>query len=511
MNAILEEITDVAVENFLDMVNSKYGSFVARRLVHVLAGEIYDPKKARRKNDSDPMSRSYVHSVKLNLASKVVGQSTGHPAVEPRGDLLEKVCRVFLSDDLGPKDIKDLQCSTFAGPFLKALMEVVGRVGDENIRNSVIIALLGGNPAVGPDSITPDTLYHLMTDKSGSHLVEAALVAAPDTLFNKLCTSGFKGRMAALAQHPAANFAVQAGIAHAKKSQQLKRMFEDLRDDFGTLLRGRRGGVVTVLLAAAARLNCLQGDIAQSLWKCMEEAFRGDQHKSPLHTWLTLDTTVILGADRGRLSPLGCSALVTILQFPKGMAKSWNQALENLTAGEIRAVALDSGGCRVLEAYLTHEDTSLKRKTAMLQNIHGTWADIALSGAGSRFVESCYGLAEAADKKHIAQELSTAETKIAGTYRGPILLQKCRVDEMRKGSDVWESKVKVVEETKKEFEEIFGSNAKANDALIDDADEEKKIEKKKKKKKEAKEKKEKRKSKSNTDSKAKKQKKSDKS
>jgi hypothetical protein len=63
-----------------------------------------------------------------------------------------------------------------------------------------------------------------------------------------------------LAQHSAANFAVQAAISALRKPQQLKRMLEDLRPSFQQLLRSRRrrvvpGGRASGLRAVEARVE----------------------------------------------------------------------------------------------------------------------------------------------------------------------------------------------------------------------------------------------------------------
>lgn len=485
LDDVLEEFAEVACTHLFDMISSKYGSFVGRRLVGVLCGELRDPSSSH-KNSKTAVSenRSYAHGARRNLAKKVDGGQGGGPTVAPRVDLLDKVCKQFVSDEVTVKDIHDLQTSPYAGPFLKALLEGVGRVGDEQQRSDIVICLLGGNPAVGADSITSDTLYRLMTDRSGSHIMEAALLAAPDGLFSKLCTNGFKGRLPALAQHPSANFTVQAAIAHVKKSQQLKRMFEDLKDCFGGLLLGRRGGVVTVLLAAAARLNCLQSECSKTLWNALNESFK--EAKTPLHSLITLDTTVELGGQSGRLSPLGCAALVSLFQYPKGMAVDWNKALENLSKKEVAQIALDAGGCRVLEAYLQHEDTGARRANDLIRKIDGAWADVASFGSGNKFVDTCFGMAGAAEKKEIALELAQAEERIAGTHRGPALLQRCQIDFVKKDEKEWENRFESVEATKKEFEDLFGSNDTKPASSSPDKKEDKKRKKKKEKEKKSK-------------------------
>lgn len=486
--AALEDFARIASENLFDMINSKYGSFVARRLVTILSGDVTDRNKAKNGTEVVDQKRSYSNSNKKNLAMKVERQDRVDTLLEPRVDLLQRMCKIFMSEDYTARDIHDLQTSRFAGPFLKVLLQAMGRVGEEQQRADIVICLLGGNPAVGPDSISSDSLYQLMTDRSGSHLVEAALVAAPDSLFGKLCTTGFKGRLPALAQHPSANFTVQAAISHVKKPQQLKRMYEDLRDSFVALLRGRRGGVITVLLAAAAKLNCLQAECATTLWNSLEKSFSKDegQNKTPLHSLLTLDTTVELGASEGKLSALGCAAAVSLFQYPKGMTKEWIKALENLSPKEVSQIALDPGGCRVLESYLGHEDTTAQKRHELMGKIQGSWGAIACFGSGNKFVETCFiTCTDASVKKQIAQELADAETKVAATHRGPALLATCKVRDIKVDEKNWEHRIQSAVETRKEFEELFGPGEKEKKAKKEkrkkDSGDEKKKKKKKKK------------------------------
>jgi hypothetical protein len=454
MDEVLEQFVEAAAGHLYDMISSKYGSFVARRLVAICSG-------VRHSTKGDDDQRSYSNRSKYNLADKVqagCGNGFSGNSNQHRVGLLSKLCNKLMSDELTAKDIHDIQTSPYAGPFLKALLQAMGMVAEEQARSDIVVCLLGGNPAVGADSITSDAMYRLMTDKSGSHLVEAALLAAPDALFTKLCTTAFKGRLPTLSQHQAANFTVQAAIAHVKKPQQLKRMFEDLKDSFVALLLGRRAGIITVLLAAALRLNTLQAECSKTLWDALQEAFSAENHQSPLHSLLTLDTRVRLGKQRGKLSSLGCAAAISIFQFPKGMTKEWNNALECLSTAELAQISMDPGGCRVLESYLGHEDTTPKRKDALLSKIQGSWADIACFGSGNKFVERCFQISsDTSIKKQIASELAGAEERIAATHRGPGLLKMCGVHAIKSDEDNWEKRVKAAEATRAEFEQLFGA------------------------------------------------------
>jgi hypothetical protein len=415
--------------------------------------------------------------------------------------LLTKLTAKLTSDELTSSDIHELQTSPFAGPFLKVLLEATAAVGDvidDKQRTDLIVCLLGGNAKVGVESVTTDAMYRLMTDRSGSHLVEAALIAAPDALFPKLCTTAFKGRLPALAQHQSGNFTVQTAIAHVKRPQQLKRMFEDLKDCFVGLLRGRRAGIITVLLAASLRLNTLQAETSRAVWEAVTEAFKSERHPTPLHSLLTLDRQVRLGKHRGKLSALGCAMCISLLQFPKGMTKEWNTALEGMSTVELVQVAMDPGGCRVLESYLGHEDTSSSRKDALLEKLQGSWADIACFGSGNKFVERCFLLcSDASVKKQIASELAQAEDRISATHRGPGLLRTCAVQAIKTDPENFEKRVKAAQATRAEFEQLFGgengdhqdADGDAGDAGDAATETQEKTKKDKKEKKEKKEKK----------------------
>ncbi len=498
LEEVLEAFTEQSAGHLFDMISSKYGSFVARRLVGVLAG-VRDGGRGDGSSDGGRGDRSYSNRSKFNLADKCgVGGSgnamSSFSSADPnRIMLLTKLTAKLTSDELTSSDIHELQTSAFAGPFLKALLEATAAVGDvidDKQRTDLIVCLLGGNSKLGGESVTADALYRLMTDRSGSHLVEAALVAAPDALFPKLCTTAFKGRLPTLAQHQSANFTVQTAIAHVKRSQQLKRMFEDLEDYFVGLLRGRRAGIITVLLAAALRLNTLQAESSRAVWEAVTEAFKSERHPTPLHSLLTLDTQVRLGKHRGKLSALGCAMCISLLQFPKGMTKEWNAALEGMSTAELVQVAMDPGGCRVLESYLGHEDTSSSRKDALLEKIQGSWADIACFGSGNKFVERCFLLcSDASVKKQIASELAQAEDRIAATHRGPGLLRTCAVHAVKTDPENFEKRVKAAQATRAEFEQLFGGgdgdpgDANSDGAgvdAVDDAREEKKGKKEKK-------------------------------
>lgn len=466
--AALGAATDAAAANLYAMITSKYGSFVARRLLCVLCGrDVSAPPQKRQAApppDADgaaPAGPAGKQGAKLS--GRVGGTDAGAaapPSDAPFPDLLSRLAAAALHDEWGGHEVASLQCDPFAGPFLQSLLRACAHDTDQ-ARAALAVHCLGGNPAAGADSVTPDALNRLLTDRAGSHLMEAVFETAPDEVFNKLCTAAFRGRLVPLAQHPSANFAVQAALAALRRPQQLKRMFEDLRPALAALLRARRGGVVTVLLAAAGRLQTLEADCASALWHAAEAGLGGaGGGATPLHSLLTLDTTAVLGEAGGgvRLSSLGCAALVSVLRYPAAASKAWADALAALPGAELASVARDPGGCRVIETYLEGPGAAPKKRRRCLQALAGSWAAAAGTGAGCRFVENCFALAEPGEKEAITAELAVAEQRLAGSYRGAGLLRACQVAAYKAGDGDWQRRVAAAEVARREFEDIFADD-----------------------------------------------------
>ncbi|EFN50799.1 hypothetical protein CHLNCDRAFT_141850 [Chlorella variabilis] len=193
-----------------------------------------------------------------------------------------------------------------------------------------------------------------------------------------------------LAQHPCANFAVQAAVAALRKPQQLKRMFEDLRPSFPQLLRSRRGGVLAALLAAAGRLGTQEAEAAAALWAAAGGGTAGTgsgtSGGAPLAALLTLDThTQLGGSGGGRLSSLGCAMAAAVLRLPPAACRQWGEAVAALAPAQLQQVARDPGGCRVLEAYFEiSKGAKKKKKTKKKERMEAAGDEQQEGGGGEK-------------------------------------------------------------------------------------------------------------------------------
>lgn len=81
-----------------------------------------------------------------------------------------------------------------------------------------------------------------------------------------------------------------------------------------------------------------------------------------------------------RLSPLGCALAATVLRYPPAACKPFAEALAALTPGQLAAAARDSGGCRVLEAYLEVQTSGAGTMSFSVNRLH--------VGGGCRVLEA---------------------------------------------------------------------------------------------------------------------------
>lgn len=467
----LQEFTAATCDCLFDMVSSKYGSFVARRLLCVLSGRdvSFGPKnrtpvaenvekgnEIEVGNVEEAGSKNKNKRRQLgNLAARVDDECRTSMQQTPHPQLLNDIVQAVLSNDSiqGP-ELVELVTGPFSGPFFQSL--VLATAGTQ-YSSSLILRLLGGSARAGAGSVTSDMLFSLMTDKGGSHMVEVALTSAPDDTFQKLCSTAFKGRLVSLAQHPTANFAVQAALSCVRKSAQLKRMCEDLCPAIPSLLRARRGGVVVTLLSACKRLEVKQKDVADAVWEAV--ASNENHGGNAVVNLISLDAVGSAHETKGkRLSPIGCSSMVTILQFPAEVSGRWNKAMAQLQPEEVLMTAQDPGGCRVLEVYIQQstDNATLKTRSKIFEQLHGSWAKIALgSNAGCRFVQNCYDMLPCEAKESIVSDLVKEETRVSTSSFGKRLLRHCNVDAYVKGPLVWRQGIQRGNAVRLEYEEML--------------------------------------------------------
>ena len=178
---------------------------------------------------------------------------------------------------------------------------------------------------------------------AGSHLFEAILRAAPKGLMGEIFRRFFRDKMRSLASHPTANFTLQAMLGATRDPEHIAAAMQELGQDFGSLMRERRAGVVAATLAACARLRSGERDAAKSLARGLTAKgparVAGRSQLAPSLLWMDQHS----GAAGGRCSVLGAAMLQTVLKFPPDTVPHFVESLASMTPAEASSAARDAG------------------------------------------------------------------------------------------------------------------------------------------------------------------------
>ena len=344
--------------------------------------------------------------------------------------------------------------------FLQAMLNA--HQGDAAALNWIVPGFLGCAPAVGTpegellaDADEKD-VRQLMDSRAGSHLFEAILRAAPPKLLNEIFRRFFRGKLRALSSHPSANFVLQAFLGATGDADHVATALMELGQDFGSLMRERRAGVVAAILAACARTRSGERDAAKSLARGLTAKMparkEGRSQLAPALLWMNQHS----GAGGGRCDVLGAAMLQTILKFPPDAIPQFIESVASMTSGEAVSAACDPGGSRALEAFLGSHAHRPRDKKDVVQSLSGDWAKLATSACGSHVLEAAYGAADQRTRENIVSAMSRAESQIQGTRHGPHLLRRLGVSQFRADPEQWNKRAKQAEDVKADFAREFG-------------------------------------------------------
>ena len=187
----LGSATEAIAGSLYDVVTSKYGSFVARRLLCILSGREVAPapsKKSQQQQQplegmdagpgaAEPQPRHAPGrpavagggslAAKLGTSGRGGGEDLSSQQA-PYPELLDLLASVVLTDDWSGPAMRELQQDPFASPFLQALLRAC-QGGDPAMQQRLVLQVLGVSSL---DGLTADGLHRLLQDRSASHLME---------------------------------------------------------------------------------------------------------------------------------------------------------------------------------------------------------------------------------------------------------------------------------------------------------------------------------------------------
>ena len=364
LEAPIAAISDALVASAVDAAYDPRVSPVARKFLSLLAGR-----------ECAPSAKAGGLAGKLEGGTSAAGGFADSADAPPERHRFASALNAFGDAALAAlePELWNLTEDACGSAFLQTLLNA--HRGDDAALLWIVPGFLGCAPPEGAkegellaDAKESD-VRALMESRSGSHLFEAIARSAPRGLLNEMHRRFFRGKLRSLASHPVANFSLQAVLGATHNPEHAEAALVELGQDFGSLLRERRAGVVASLLAACARLRVGEKDAAKNLARGLTSKMRngasrvdGRSQLAPALLWMDQHA----GPGGARTSVLGAAMLQTIVKFPPDATPQFAESLASLAPREAVAAACDAAGSRALEAFLASAEhkPKLKRELA---------------------------------------------------------------------------------------------------------------------------------------------------
>jgi nucleolar protein 9 len=373
-------------------------------------------------------------------------------------------------------DMTDDPC---ASAYLQAIL--ISQEGDDKSLKWIIPGLLGcAPPEDAPDGelladLSSEDMKTLMQSRSGSHLLEVIVKVAPKTLGSEIWRRFFRDKLMSISKHPVANFVLQSVLGSSRDPAVVASAVSELSALFGTLLYDNRAGVIAALLAACLRLKTNEKDCCKALARGVtfklekknatnEEGGEGGRKggKSQLARAL-----LFLGnPPHGRCSVLGAAMMQTLAKYPADATIMFLESLCDTDPKSLLQASRDASGSHAIEAILNSRLVKAKHKKAIAELLVDNAVALAVSSGGSRVLEACYRETDNKTKKKIVELCSAREKEIVATRHGMVLFKRLGVKQFQNNASGWEKREEKSAAIRAEFEKEFG---------FDSLEEEKKV------------------------------------
>uniref|UniRef100_A0A0E0EX93 PUM-HD domain-containing protein n=1 Tax=Oryza meridionalis TaxID=40149 RepID=A0A0E0EX93_9ORYZ len=455
---ILIRICKVIAGDAANVMSSCYGSHVLRTLLCLCKGV---PLQSLQ--DFHTTKRSAVLAERLSCGSTRSGGSDPKNQGCGFSDIFKSFVREMLQN--AKYDIATLETDKNSSLVLQTALKL--SAGDDHELNYIISILLGfdeDDTAQKKDcSEQKNEIIALLEDTAYSHLLEVIVEVAPEELRNNMLTGTLKGALFAISSHHCGNYVVQALVASAKTSDQMEQIWDELGSRINELLELGKAGVVASILAACQRLETKRLESSQVLSAALSSNSESSDsivaHMLFLENYLHHQKSSWEWPFGAKMSVLGCLMLQSILQYPHQYIRPYVASLLAMDDNKILQISKDSGGSRVLEAFLCSSATA-KRKFKVFAKLQGHYGEIAMNPSGSFLVEKCFTASNFSHKEAIVAELLAVQTELSRTRHGFHLLKKLDVDRYSRRPDQWRASQTSKETTHREFQVEFGLSSK---------------------------------------------------
>ncbi|KAJ8535783.1 hypothetical protein K7X08_034184 [Anisodus acutangulus] len=427
----LTKVCKAIVVNPVDVMCNCHGSHVLRSLLCLFKGV--------------PLEEFHSSKSSVGLAERLNVKARHAKDNGPlqSQQIFPNLLKHFVSEMLNAasEDISTLQVNQFSSLVLQTALKSLA--GNEQELLHLIRVLLGSSTeSANAENLlegkTIRNILRLVEETAYSHLMEAILEFAPETLYNELLTKVFRKSLFRMSTHHCANFVVQALASHAKSPDHMDLIWEEIGTKFHDLFEMGKAGVVASVLAAIQRLHSHEHECCQAIAAAV---CTGDEFPKCIVPRILFLENFFCSRDKSnwswphgtKIHVVGSLILQSIIKLPSELIQVYVTSITSLEEHQVLEASKDPSGSRVIESFL-NSNISAKQKRKLVVKLRGHFGELSVHPFGS--------------------------------FTGPYLLRKLDIDGFARQPDQWKSRQASQQSALKEFYATFGpTETKSNESV----------------------------------------------
>jgi len=352
--------------------------------------------------------------------------------------------------ELESQDFGDICCNTCAAPLFQQMIQ------SEHLSREKKNAVLDQFR-----HLSEELLVSVAKDKIGSRTFEVVLKFCPNGYFQNLFSAFFVPKLKDLIRHDVANFVVQALITNLRHPAQREATLREIMPLFNVLSRPNRMGVLAKLAESLGQYSA--PDLQKEFFKSLHKSFKSSGSQISFFSKLTF----FKGQEKLTLGMMGVLLVQHLFLFDFGIVASVVQDIVNLEPINLKQLAMDDKGSRLLESLLQAPKIPLKLKNKIIDKVtEAGWGEVGTNKYGSHFLETCFKVSNIDRRKKIALDLVPKLKELSGSHFGRMLVRNCKVDMLQTNEAAWIKRQQTSHKTKRMFAEILDEKANDEDELF---------------------------------------------
>lgn len=317
--------------------------------------------------------------------------------------------------------------------FLQSLLQALHNVGAEKALKKLVKSIMKNcfNDEESESNSKP------FSTKSSLFLLESMLQNScnDEKQFKKMYEKYFKGKVIEMADNEF-NFTIQRLIESVTDKEIFEEIFNELSNNFATLLQNGKTGVVLSIAKTCERLSFKQGQFIQCLVKALE--CEKAQNQVILCIVALMPAKIIeQNSTNIEVSLHGSLILQWILRFNKPIKIV--QSILEMKPQALSDIFCHSKGSHIAEAFINSKFIGEKSREKLIKHLEGTYLKMALSKNGSHVLEKLYDLSQDSQKEVIVKELAERLAQLNGCGCGKIISYKFNVETYARNVNQWKN------------------------------------------------------------------------